>query len=104
MPFFALFIVTRQTQYRVILAVPNNARQFLTSPMQVAVVLSEGGNQTEEMAAGADIMTTPEKPFKMAHTWLVTRNIVSSRDTVLDWRNKPPPGLNMDQNGEILLA
>ena len=72
--------------------------------MQVAVVLSEGGNQTEEMAAGADIMTTPEKPFKMAQTWLVTRNIVSSRDTVLDWRNKPPPGLNMDQNGEILLA
>jgi hypothetical protein len=36
--------------------------------MHVAVVLSEGGNQTEEMAAGADIMTTPENPFKMAQT------------------------------------
>jgi hypothetical protein len=35
------------------------------------------------MAAGADIMTTPENPFKMAQTWLVTRNMVSSLATVL---------------------
>ena len=36
--------------------------------MEVAVVLSFGGNHLLEMRGGAAIMVTPEIPLKMAHT------------------------------------
>ena len=37
--------------------------------MDVAVVLSPGGNQLAEISGGAAITVTPEIPFKMAQRW-----------------------------------
>lgn len=43
--------------------------------MLVAVVLSWGGNQAAEMAGGAAMTVTPDKPFKIAQMWLITVNV-----------------------------
>ena len=37
--------------------------------MAVAVVLSDAGNQVDEISGGAAITVTPVIPFRMAHTW-----------------------------------
>ena len=37
--------------------------------MAVAVVLSEGGNQAEDISGGAAIIVTPLIPFRMAQAW-----------------------------------
>ena len=37
--------------------------------MAVAVVLSEGGNQAEEIKGGAAIIVTPLIPFRIAQMW-----------------------------------
>ena len=51
--------------------------------MQVAVVLSDGGNQAAEIAGGAAMTVTPAMPFKIAQMWLITVNVKSSVDTAL---------------------
>lgn len=40
-----------------------------TKAMPVAVVLSWGGNQAEERAEGAENITIPAIPFKIAQIW-----------------------------------
>ena len=56
---------------------------MLTKLMQVAVVLSEVGNHAAEMAGGAAITVTPERPLRMAQMWLITVNVTSSVERAL---------------------
>ena len=49
--------------------------------MEVAVVRSVGANHTAEMAGGAAMTVTPQMPFRMEQTWLVTRKYVWLRLT-----------------------
>ena len=42
--------------------------------MAVAVVLSEGGNQAEEIKGGAAIIVTPLIPFRIAQMWQLDKD------------------------------
>ena len=42
--------------------------------MAVAVVLSEGGNQAEEIKGGAAIIVTPLIPFRIAQMWQLDKH------------------------------
>lgn len=46
-----------------------------TMATPVAVVRSSGGNQADETAEGAEKMTIPAIPFKMAQIWHILRAI-----------------------------
>jgi hypothetical protein len=46
--------------------------------MEVAVVRSEGENHAADIAGGAAMTVTPEKPLSMAHKWLMTVKTRSS--------------------------
>ena len=57
--------------------------------MAVAVVLSEGGNQAEEISGGAAIIVTPLIPFRMAQAWQLfiwsKLNFIDDFDKELIW-------------------
>ena len=46
----------------------------------MAVVLSEGGNQAEEMSGGAAIIVTPLIPFRIAQAWQLRELLISGKN------------------------
>jgi hypothetical protein len=51
--------------------------QFDKSPMAVATVLSEVGNQMEESIGGTERNTTPAKSLIIAERWARVRKVLS---------------------------
>ena len=53
--------------------------------MAVAVVLSEAGNQVEEMRGGAAMTVTPLIPFRIAQTWQLKKRAIWNPPLVHCW-------------------